>query len=91
MRESKRQLAYANRRNKRNDCQMQKEKMVVAISENRMRNFFKEVKKLNPMDKTAPSIDGHVDLKETADHLADKYVILRSCQMQRPWNRLLVT
>ncbi len=25
------------------------------------------------MDKTAPSIDGHVDLKETADHLADKY------------------
>ncbi len=25
------------------------------------------------MDKTAPSIDGHVDLKETADHLAVKY------------------
>ncbi len=39
-----------------------KEKMVVALSENGMRDFFKEVKKLNPMDKTAPSIDGHVDL-----------------------------
>ncbi len=73
MRESKRQLAYTNRRNKRNDSQMQKEKMVVAISENRMRDFFKEVKKLNLIDKTAPSIAGHVDLKQTADHLADKY------------------
>ncbi len=40
MRESKRQLAYANRRNKRKDSQMRKEKMVVAISENRMRDYF---------------------------------------------------
>ncbi len=40
MRESKRQLAYASRRNKRKDSQKWKEKMVVAISENRMRDFF---------------------------------------------------
>ncbi len=73
MREFKRQLAYANRRNKRKYSQMRKEKIVVAISENRMIFFFKEVKKLNLMDKTTPSIDGHVDLTETADHLADKY------------------
>ena len=73
MRESKRQLAYANRRNKKKDRQMRQEKMVEAISENRTRDFFKEVKKLNSKDKIAPSIDGYMDSREIADHLADKY------------------
>jgi len=73
MRESKRQLAYANRRNKRRQTQARTEKMAEAIVQNRSRDFFHEVRKLKPKDSTAPSIDGHIDPKKIADHFADKY------------------
>ena len=76
MRDSKRQLAYANRRNNRKERQTRMEKMAEAISVNRTRDFFKEVKKLDPKDNRPSSVDGHVELKEIADLFADKYDLL---------------
>ena len=73
MREAKRQLAYANRRNKRRGAIARKEKMAEAIVKNKARDFFQEVQKLDQKVKTAPNIDGHVDAKKIANSFADKF------------------
>ena len=73
MKESKRQYAYANRRNKRRENIKRKERMAVAISQNHSRNFFKEIKKLNPKVRTPPTIDGKAEHQEIASVFMDKY------------------
>ena len=73
MKESKRQYSYANRRNKRKDSQKRKERMVEAISRNCSRDFFKEVKKLNPKTRNAPTIDGKAEPPEIAEVFKVKY------------------
>ncbi len=52
--------------------------MAEAICENRSRDFFKEMKKLNPKVCISPSIDGHVELSDIAKHLSEKYVLYNS-------------
>ena len=73
MRESKRQYAYANRRNKRQAKQKRLEKMAVAISNNESRNFFREIKKLHPRNTTAPMIDNCIDPGDIAKVFSAKY------------------
>ena len=43
------------------------------ICENRNRDFFKEIKKLNPKVAVAPCIDGYTDYNDIAEHLAGKF------------------
>ncbi len=44
-----------------------------AICENRSRDFFNEMKKLNPKASLAPCIDGHVKTIDIGEYLAWKY------------------
>ncbi len=55
--EAHRQYMYATRRYKQKIDQLRKEKMTGAICENRSRDFFNEMKKLNPKVCVTPSID----------------------------------
>lgn len=72
-RESKRQYMYAVRRNRRKEEQLRRERMSEAICNNRSRDFYTEMKKLNPKQGSAPSINGHVKTNDIAAHFADKY------------------
>ncbi len=47
--------------------------MTEAISENKSRDIFNEMKKLNARVSTAPCMDGHVNNSHIAGHLARKY------------------
>ena len=73
MREAKRQYLYANRRNKRKEDQLRKERMAEDICNNRSREFFKEVKKSYPKCGIAPGIDDQVESGVIADNFANKY------------------
>ena len=68
MREAKRQYLYANRKNKRKEDQLRKERMAEDICNNRSREFFKEVKKSYPKCGIAPSIDDQVESGVIADN-----------------------
>ncbi len=41
--------------------ELRKVRMTEAICDNRSRDFFREMKKLNPKVSAAPCMDGHVD------------------------------
>ena len=47
--------------------------MANAISKDNSRDFFKEVKNMQPKVKTPVSIDGYVNGNEIAQHFAGKY------------------
>ncbi len=47
MRETTRQLAHANRRNKQRDATSRKEKMAEAIIKNKARDLFQEIENWN--------------------------------------------
>ena len=76
---TKRQYMYANRRNKRRIDVNRKEKMAIAISCNRSRDFFKEFKKYEPKKSCAAIIDGKTSCKEIAGIFATKYKDLYNC------------
>lgn len=73
MRDAKRQYAYATRRLKRRERHRRNEKMAEAISTNRSRDFWKEVKKVNQGRHDPPNIDGVRDNKEIAELFKSKY------------------
>ncbi len=50
--------------------------MTEAICENRSRDFFKEMKKLNPKVCVAPSIDEYVESSDIDKHFAEKHNVL---------------
>lgn len=73
MKLTKKQYVYANRRNKRKQDVVRKEKMATAIANDNMRDFFKEVKKLEPKINVPVPIDGIIESKAIAQHFASKY------------------
>ena len=66
---------YAARRLKRQESNLQKQKMALAVSENRTRYFFKEIKRMNPKCDIAPNVEGLEDGQDRsiANHFAHKY------------------
>ena len=77
VKESKRQYFYAIRRCKRKERFTRYEKMAEAIYENKSRNFFEEVKRINTSKacKTA-SINNESDPHKIASIFAEKYATL---------------
>ncbi len=71
--EAHRQYMYATKRNKKKVEQLRRERMNEAICENRSRDLFNEMKKLNPKASLARCIDGHVETIDIAEYLAGKY------------------
>ncbi len=47
--------------------------MTDTICDNKSRGFFKAMKKFNPKVRVALCVDVHVEYKDIADHLAEKY------------------
>ncbi len=47
--------------------------MTEAICDNKSRDFFKMMKKLYPKVRVAPCVDGHVEYKDIANDLAERY------------------
>ena len=86
MRDSKRQYMYAVRRAKRNARRVQSEKMAQSISNNDSRDFFKEVKKMNPKPCQSYTINGINDCREIADHFSVKYKELYNSVQSCPEN-----
>ncbi len=64
---------YATKRYKKKVEQLRRERMNEAICENRSRDFFNEMKKLNPKASIASCIDGHVETIDIAEYLVGKY------------------
>ncbi len=71
--EAHRQYRYATRRYMIKVEELRKVRMTEAICDNRSRDFFREMKKLNPKVSAAPIMDGHADRGHIADHLTNKY------------------
>ncbi len=59
--EAHNQYRYATRIYVRKVEELRKVRMTKAICDNRSRDFFREIKKLNPKVSAAPCMDGHVD------------------------------
>ena len=76
MKEAKRQYTYAVRRCKRRQNDIRKQKMAQCVAENDSRNFFKEVKKLNPRPAMASCINSVKEPQKIAQCFADKYEAL---------------
>ncbi len=64
---------YATKRYKKKEEQLLRERMNEAICENRSRDLFNEMKKLNPKASLARCIDGHVETIDIAEYLPGKY------------------
>ena len=73
MRESKRQYMYAVRRVKRRQRELKAESFARALSEDRSRDFFSEVRKMFPRPTPSNLMDGITDENEIASQFADKY------------------
>ena len=73
MKFTKKQYMYANRRNKRKQDVIRKERMATAIANDNMQDFFKEVNRLEPKAKVPVAIDGIVEGKAIAQHFSEKY------------------
>ncbi len=71
--EAHHQYMYAIRRYKQREVQLRNDGMTDANCDIKSRNFFKEMKKLNPKVRVAPCVDGHVEYKDIADYLTKKY------------------
>ena len=84
MKMTKKQYVYANRRNKRKQEIVRKEKMAKAIANDKIRDFFSEVKKLEPKVAVTVPIDGIVEGRAIAQHFANKYENLFNCVPSDP-------
>ena len=73
MKNAKAQYAYAVRRLKRRSNHMRNKKFMEALSENKHRDFFKEVRKLNPKPGVNCGINGFTNAKDIANELSVKY------------------
>ena len=73
MKDSKRQYLYAVRRLKRKQGLLRNKKFAEALCENRTRDFFKEIRKMNPKPVLSNGINGKMDAKEIAGEFANKY------------------
>lgn len=73
MREAKRQYHYAVRRVKRRKKQLQAQKFLDAIVEDRSRDFFAEVKRMSPRATVSPCVNGLEDDQAIAEHFRAKY------------------
>jgi hypothetical protein len=73
MRESKRQYFYAVRRIKRHEQSMRLECMSSSISNNKSRDFFKEIKKMYPKSGDVPCINSFTKHEEIAQCFGNKY------------------
>ena len=73
MKEAKRQYLYAVRRVKRRKLLIRNTRLATCIANNRDRDFFKEVKRMNAAKHVAPSINGLQNSLDIANHFADKY------------------
>ena len=70
---TKRQYMYANRRNKRKEDILRKERMADCIANNADRDFFKEIKRYEPRVTTNIPIDNRVKPIDVAENFASKY------------------
>ena len=82
MKFAKRQYLYAVRRCKRQAEALRSQKMAAAVAENRSRDFFKEIKKLNPKMTDVPHINGFSQPEEVAECFARKYKALYNYSTQ---------
>lgn len=73
MRESKREYHYAVRRLKRRQNALRNKKFLEAIAEDRTRDFFTEVKKMNPKPPPPPLMDGMSSDNDIAMRMSEKY------------------
>jgi len=73
MKDAKRQYHYAVRRVKRRERILKGEKFAEAIADNRSRDFFAEVKRMNPKSPRSPCVDGLCDEYSIAEHFSAKY------------------
>ena len=73
MKKARKDYMYAVRRNKKLEWSVRYEKMASAVAQNKARDFFMEIKKMNSGSTTPPNINGKTDHKEITDHFADKY------------------
>ena len=73
---TKRQYMYANRRNKRKEDILRKERMAECIASNADRDFFKEIKRYEPRVNINVPIDNFVNPCDIAEHFACKYKTL---------------
>ena len=73
MKESKRQYRYAVRRCKRKERELRFQKMVEYINEDKSRDFFRELKRLNGGNCSPTCINGKTDAKDIAEVFAQKY------------------
>jgi hypothetical protein len=71
-REAKRQYMYSVRRIKRKENALRMEKLSECISQNKSRDFFKELKKMKPK-REAPCINSLANSTEIVEHFAQKY------------------
>jgi hypothetical protein len=73
MRETKRQYLYAVRRVKRRQKELKNKKFVDALAANNTRDFFKEIKKINPKPSNLCGVNGKDDHADIANIFYDKY------------------
>ena len=73
MRAAKKDYMYACRRYRRKEKGCRIAKMCEQIANDNSRDFFKEIKKLNPKPPVAPMINGLRGNTDIANHFANKY------------------
>ena len=79
MKTSRKLYMYAIRRCKRNEKQIRYQKMAESIKDNKTRDFFKEIKRMNSVKQVkAEMINKETDPKRIAEIFANKYVNLFS-------------
>ena len=76
MKEARRCYKYAVRAAKKQEAGLRFQQMARAVSQNKTRDFFKELKKMSPKTPTPPNIAGKTDPKDIAEHFAMKYKAL---------------
>ena len=76
MKTSKRQYMYSIRRCKRRDRENRFLKMAQCLTENRSRDFYKEVKKMKQLGHVSHSMNGETDSAKIANIFGDKYKAL---------------
>jgi hypothetical protein len=79
MREARRQYLYAIRRVKRNELVHRNERLASAIAQDKSRDFFAEIKRLNPRPKYNHGVNGTTNAQEIADIFREKYSKLYNC------------
>ena len=73
MKEAKKQYSYAVRRLKRRQKEIKNQKFIDALIDNNARDFFKEVKKINPKPTNLCGVDGKQSHVDIANVFREKY------------------